>query len=189
VFINSNLLKSPPYIKHLFHKDWLFYFCCKRGVPFLNYIIQLYWFFLFWIIAHSSFLLLTTFSSTTKRSLQPHDDKLLIGDQQPPHQYSFFTALSFPSLSLSGFSFRTAVFLSWFLILPTWFRWRYCIFSYFIHDSNNMQCCFTTDFHKDKSWMANSTTFVSTVHAMTPAFLSDHKRILLCVSQSSISFT
>jgi len=30
-----------------------------------------------------SFLLLTTFSSTTERSLQPHDDKLLIGGQQP----------------------------------------------------------------------------------------------------------
>jgi len=37
--------------------------------------------------------------------------------------------------------------------------------------------------------MANSTTFVSTVHSMTPAFLSDHKRILLYISQSSISFT
>jgi len=31
----------------------------------------------------AAFSLLTTFSSTTKRSLQPHDDKLLIGGQQP----------------------------------------------------------------------------------------------------------
>jgi len=38
-----------------------------------------------------------TFSSTTKRSLQPHNDKLLIGSQQFLISVHAFRACSFPN--------------------------------------------------------------------------------------------
>jgi len=51
-----------------------------------------------------------TFSSTTKRSLQPHDDKLLIGGQQFLIRVYVFCACCFPTLIDSDF--RTVVFVT-----------------------------------------------------------------------------
>ena len=96
--------------------SYLYYFEQQRGVIFPNYFIQIYLAnYPYQVIKHSSFLLLTPFSSTTKRSLQPHDDKLLIGSQQSliiVHLVCF-------SLDLLDFSFRTAVFISGLVIIDT----------------------------------------------------------------------
>jgi len=51
----------------------------------------------YYIIKRSSFLLLTPFSSTTKRSLQPLNDKLLIGGQQFLTSVSVFCSCFFPN--------------------------------------------------------------------------------------------
>jgi len=86
----------------------------QSGVLFPNYFIQIYLSSCpYYVIKRSSFLLLTPFSSTTKRSLQPHNDRLLIGGQQS--LISIRVVCSCFSLALIGFSFRTAVFILRFL--------------------------------------------------------------------------
>jgi len=86
----------------------------QRGVLFPNYFIQIYLSsYPYYVIKRSSFLLLTPFSSTTKRSLQQHDDKLLIGSQQSLISVRIICFCF--SLALFGFSFRTAVFVLRFL--------------------------------------------------------------------------
>jgi len=59
---------------------------------------------------HCRIDLLTTFSSTTKRSLQPHNDKLLIGSQQFLISVQYLLRLFF-SLILINWTFCTAVCL------------------------------------------------------------------------------
>jgi len=84
----------------------------QRGVLFPNCFIQIYLAsYPYQVIKRSSFLLLTPFSSTTKRSLQPHDDKLLIGSQQSLISVRIICFCF--SLALFGFSFRTAVSIFW----------------------------------------------------------------------------
>jgi len=65
---------------------------------------------------HCRIDLLTTFSSTTKRSLQPHNDKLLIGSQQFLISVQYLPRL-FYSLILINWTSRTAVFMFYIFLL------------------------------------------------------------------------
>ena len=112
----SFLLMFHPFIEHFFHENSLYlpYFEQQSGVLFPNYFFQIYLSSCpYYVIKRSSFLSLPPFSSTTKRSLQPHNDKLLIGSQQS--LISVRVICSCFSLALIGFSFRTAVFILRFL--------------------------------------------------------------------------
>jgi len=81
MFIFSDLLRFHLYSKHPFYVlSYYRYACLERWCS--SDIFQFRLFYLYCVIAMQLSFLLTTFSSTTKRSLQPHDDKLLIGGQQ-----------------------------------------------------------------------------------------------------------
>jgi len=79
-----------------------------------------------------------TFSSTTKRSLQPHDDKLLIGGQQFLISVSIFCACH--SLKPMTFNFRTAVFSDIFCHLLFYSCRNITIHRCSPANDNNMRC-------------------------------------------------
>jgi len=75
---------------------------------------------------HCRIDLLTTFSSTTKRNLQPRNDKLLIGSQQFLISVRHLPRL-FCSLILINWTFRTAVLCSLYVIFYACIsQWNNC---------------------------------------------------------------
>jgi len=80
---------------------------------------------------------LTILSSTTKRSPQPHNDKLLIGSQQFLISVKYLPRLFF-SLILINWTFRTAVCFPYLLLVMLLFApWNNFKRGYSIYVDNN----------------------------------------------------
>jgi len=98
-FIVSILLTCHPFIEHRFNEKQFHLLDFEKHGGVLFFLIVLYTYDLsclpHYFVKRSRFVLLTPFSSTTKRSLQPHNDKLLIGSQQFLTS-AMFSALAFP---------------------------------------------------------------------------------------------
>jgi len=122
-------------------------------------------------------VLLTTFSSTAKRSLQPHNDKLLIGGQQFLIIVHVFCSCFFLTPIL------TSIFVLQFLVTCTiiYFFIRVGTFPFIVVPLVATTTCYVAHDRLPYGYVFNDLVIipVSKSHSMTLVLLSDHKRILL----------
>ena len=134
-------------------------------------------------IKRSRFVLLTAFSSTIKRSLQPHNDKLLIGGQRfliMVHNYCSCFFLT-PIL--------TSILVLQFLVTCTiiYFFIRVGTFPFIVVPLVTTTTCYVAHDRLPYGYVFYDLVIssISKFQSMTLVFLSDHKRILLNDSHSN----
>jgi len=138
---------------------------------------------------HCRIDLLTTFSSTTKRSLQPHNDKLLIGSQQFLISVQYLPRL-FYSLILINWTSRTAVFMFYIflLMLLCYGRTTLSAVALLMMTTTCFIALWQTSSQGCLRWLCVSYSSL-VFYAMTLALLSDHKRIWLNDTFTWLKFT